>query len=220
MVPGLAEAAGPLEKLITMKTAECEGIQAVGALLAPAVIARVETVTAIADSHNITAAIDAGALGRKTVVCGAPNCRPGLLTVYAPIGKKVIQGVESDGMLASGAELGVNRDHSGIIELQGEIGAPIPGCLPDSVIEIDNKSITHRPDLWGHHGMAREVGAILNHKLLDPVRLDLLPPGPPAVRIRIEDLSLCPRYSALVFENVTVQPSPLWLQYRLTAIGL
>src|SRR5437762_5751242 len=138
MVPGLAEAAGPLEKLITMKTAECEGIQAVGALLAPAVIARVEAVTAIADSHNVAAVIDAGTLGRKTVVCGAPNCRPGLLTVYAPIGKKVIQGVESDGMLASGAELGMNRDHAGIIEikeeLEEEIGAPIPGCLPDSVI--------------------------------------------------------------------------------------
>ena len=168
--------------------------------------------------------IDAGPLGRKTVVCGAPNCRPGLLTVYAPIGKKVIQGVESDGMLASGAELGVNRDHSGIVELKGDLGgdlgAPVPRCVPDSTIEIDNKSITHRPDLWGHHGMAREVAAILGHELHDPAKLDLIPQGPAAIRIQIEDLSLCPRYSALVFENVTVQPSPLWLQYRLTAIGL
>jgi phenylalanyl-tRNA synthetase beta chain len=228
MVPDLADAPGPLEKLITMKTAECEGIQEVGALLARAVIARVESVTPIPDSHNVIAVIDAGPLGRRTVVCGAPNCRPGLLTVYAPIGKKAIQGVESDGMLASGAELGVNRDHAGIIEIEGEIegelegdiGAPVPRCVPDSMIEIDNKSITHRPDLWGHHGMAREVAAILGHKLHDPAKPDLIPRGPAAVRIQIEDLSLCPRYSALVFENVTVQPSPLWLQYRLTAIGL
>lgn len=221
MVPDLADAPGPLEKLITMKTAECEGIQAVGALLACAVIARVESVIPIPDGHNVEAVIDAGPLGRKTVVCGAPNCRPGLLTVYASIGKKVIQGVESDGMLASGAELGVNRDHSGIIELkEGDLGAPVPRCVPDSTIEIDNKSITHRPDLWGHHGMAREVAAILGHELHDPAKLDRIPQGPAAIRIQIEDLSLCPRYSALVFENVTVQPSPLWLQYRLTAIGL
>ena len=90
----------------------------------------------------------------------------------------------------------------------------------DAVIEVDNKSLTHRPDLWGHHGMAREVAAITNRKLRDPVKLDLLPAEKPAVQIEIEDFALCPRYSALVFENVTVRPSPLWLQYRLEAIGL
>jgi phenylalanyl-tRNA synthetase beta chain len=219
-VEDLNYAPGPLERLITMKTAECEGIEPVAELLAEARIARVESVEPIAGSHNVKAIVDAGSLGRKTVVCGAPNCRVGLLTAYAPIGKKVINGVESDGMLASSAELGINRDHSGIVELQGEVGAPVPECLPDSVIEIDNKSITHRPDLWGHHGMAREVAAILGHKLKDPARLDLIPAGAPAVRVQIEDFSLCPRYSALVFENVTIQPSPLWLQARLTAIGL
>ncbi|HMC63206.1 MAG TPA: phenylalanine--tRNA ligase subunit beta [Candidatus Solibacter sp.] len=224
-VENLDYAAGPLERFITMKTAECEGIAAVGELLAGARAARVESVEPIAGSHNVIAVVDAGPLGRRTVVCGAPNCRPGLMSAYVPIGKKVIHGVESDGMLASGAELGVNRDHAGIVELgiAGEglpVGSPIPGCLPDSIIEIDNKSITHRPDLWGHHGMAREVAAILGLKLKDPARLDLLPTGPAAVRIQIADFDLCPRYSALVFENVTVRPSPLWLQYRLVAIGL
>jgi phenylalanyl-tRNA synthetase beta chain len=92
--------------------------------------------------------------------------------------------------------------------------------VPDSIIEIDNKSLTHRPDLWGHHGMAREVSAILNTKLHDPVKLERLPGVPAAIEVRIEDLELCPRYSALVFENVTVQPSPLWLQHRLETIGL
>ena len=214
-VPGLTEAAGPLERLITMKTAECEGIEETGALLAEACIARVERVEPIADSHNMKAVVDAGPLGRKTVVCGAPNCRPGLLTAYVPLEKKVVNGVESDGMLASGAELGINRDHAGIVEL-----GSLDRLVPDSIIEIDNKSITHRPDLWGHHGMAREVAAILGLELTDPANLDLLPQGPAAIKIQIEDLELCPRYSALVFENVTVQPSPLWLQYRLTAIGL
>jgi phenylalanyl-tRNA synthetase beta chain len=68
--------------------------------------------------------------------------------------------------------------------------------------------------------MAREVAAITRHRLLDPVRMELLPAGGAPVEIAIEDFELCPRYSALVFENVTVQPSPLWLQSRLNAIGL
>jgi phenylalanyl-tRNA synthetase beta chain len=220
LVDGLDQAPGPLEKLITMKTAECEAIEVAGVWLDRARAARVESVEPMPGSHNVKAVVDAGPYGRKTVVCGAPNCRPGVVSAYVPVGRKVIDGVESDGMLASAAELGINRDHTGIIELEVAVGEPLPGCAPDSVIEIDNKSITHRPDLWGHHGMAREVAAILGRKLKDPVRLELLPEGPAAVNIQIEDFNLCPRYSALVFENVCVQPSPLWLQCRLTAIGL
>jgi len=217
LVPGLDRKAGALERLITMKTAECEGVESVGERLGQACAARVESVEPIAGSHNAKAVVDAGALGRRTVVCGAPNCRPGILSAYVPIGKKVVSGVESDGMLASAAELGINKDHSGIVELDGR---GLTGCAPDSVIEIDNKSITHRPDLWGHFGVAREVAAILGQALKDPVKLDLLPAGPAAIQIQIQDLDLCPRYSALVFENVSVRPSPYWLQARLTAIGL
>jgi phenylalanyl-tRNA synthetase beta chain len=214
-VDGLDLPAEALERLITMKTAECEGVETVGALLADAVPAVVESVEPIEGSHNVKAVVDADRYGKKTVVCGAPNCRVGLRTVYVPLGVKTVSGVESDGMLASAAELGINRDHAGILELRG---GQIPP--PDSVIEIDNKSITHRPDLWGHHGMAREVASIARKNLRDPVSLDSLPaPGGP-VKIQIEDLALCPRFSALVFENVRVQPSPLWVQARLTAVGL
>jgi phenylalanyl-tRNA synthetase beta chain len=217
---GLTAAPDALERLVTMTTAECEGIEKTGELLDQACAARVQSVEPIADSKNVRAVVDAGRYGVRTVVCGAPNCRPGMITAYAPIGKKVIHGVESDGMLASGAELGINKDHSGILELDSQVGAPLGGCLVDHIIEIDNKSITHRPDLWGHHGMAREVAAVTGSTLADPVRSELLPSGAPEIGVEIEDLSLCPRYSALVFENVTVRPSPLWLQCRLTAIGL
>ena len=182
--------------------------------------ARIESVEFIPDSHNVKAIVDAGRYGVKTVVCGAPNCRAGRIAAYAPVGKKVVSGIESDGMLASGAELGINRENSGVLELDSQVGAPLPGCVPDSVFEIDNKSITHRPDLWGHLGMAREVAAILRRQLCDPVKPDLLPEGPAPIRIEIPDLDLCPRYSALVIENIRVRPSPLWLQARLTAIGL
>jgi phenylalanyl-tRNA synthetase beta chain len=219
-VEGLDAPAESLERLITMKTAECEGVETVGELLDSAVTARVLSVEPIEGSHNVKAMVDAGRYGQKTVVCGAPNCRPGVVTAWVPLGVREISGVQSDGMLASAAELGISKDHSGIVELESQAGAPVPGCVPDSVIEIDNKSITHRPDLWGHHGMAREVAAITRKKLLDPVKMDLLPgPGSP-VETASEDFALCPRFSALVFENVTVKPSPLWLQYRLTAVGL
>jgi phenylalanyl-tRNA synthetase beta chain len=90
----------------------------------------------------------------------------------------------------------------------------------DHIIEVDNKSLTHRPDLWGHYGMAREVAAILGKQLRDPVKHGGLPDAPAPVRVTIENYALCPRYSALVFENVQVQPSPPWLQRRLEAIGL
>ncbi|HOK47862.1 MAG TPA: phenylalanine--tRNA ligase subunit beta, partial [Bryobacteraceae bacterium] len=229
LVEGLQIDPAELGRLITMKTAECEGVSTVGAHLERVVAAKVVSVEPIAGSHNVKAVIEAGAYGTRTVVCGAPNCRPGIVTAYVPagtklggreIGKATIDGVESDGMLASGAELGINRDSAGIMELDAEPGAPIPGCRPDSIIEIDNKSLTHRPDLWGHYGMAREVAAILGLRLIDPVKPELVPAGPAPVKVAIEDLDLCPRYSALVFENVTVRPSPPWLQYRLEAIGL
>src|SRR5579872_2463955 len=139
-VEGLDCAPGALEKLITMKTAECEGIEVAGPLLDRACAARVGSVEPIPNTHNVVAEVDAGRYGKKTVVCGAPNCRAGMITAYAPIGVKTINGVASDGMLASGAELGVNKDAAGILELDSQAGAPLPACVPDSVFEIDNKS--------------------------------------------------------------------------------
>ncbi|MCX6621045.1 MAG: phenylalanine--tRNA ligase subunit beta [Acidobacteria bacterium] len=229
LVDGLDTAPEALKGLITMKTAECESIEDIGSHLGEVSTARVMAVEAIEGTRNVKASVDTARYGVKQVVCGAPNCRPGMITAYVPAGtklggltieKRVVNGIESDGMLASGAELGLNRDSEGILELTGAPGAAIPGCPPDAVIEIDNKSLTHRPDLWGHHGMAREVAAITQTRLKDPADLSRIPAGESPVKIEIPDFTLCPRYSALVFENVTVQPSPLWLQYRLVAIGL
>jgi phenylalanyl-tRNA synthetase beta chain len=214
-VPGLELDPTSLMRQITMRTAECEGVEETGALLASASTARIDSVELIEGSHNRIAIVDTERYGRRTVICGAPNCMPGVETMYVPIGKKVINGVESDGMLASAQDLEIGKDHSGILELSGEFT-----LAPDHIIEVDNKSLTHRPDLWGHHGMAREVAAITHGSPADPVDLNLLPGGAPAIEVEIQDFALCPRYSALAFENVKVQPSPLWLQYRLLAIGL
>jgi phenylalanyl-tRNA synthetase beta chain len=91
---------------------------------------------------------------------------------------------------------------------------------PDSIIEIDNKSLTNRPDLWGHLGMAREVAAITGLSVSDPVE-DL--PAATAtgdISIAIEDANLCARFSGQRVENVKVSPSPLWMQYRLNSLGI
>ena len=114
----------------------------------------------------------------------------------------MIEGIESEGMLASAAELGINRDDAGLLDLGGsQPGEPLPGLKPDWIIEIDNKSLTHRPDLWGHYGMAREVAAITGTELRDPVDTDALATGLPPVKVEIADYGLCPRYSALCFDK-------------------
>ena len=207
---GISADAHELSRLITMKTAESEGVEEYAPQLSRAVVVTVVESEAIPGTHLTKARIDHG---NRTVICGAPNCRTGLKTVWLDIGKKTIAGVESDGMLASADELGINRDHSGIVEVESF------DLQPDWIIEIDNKSLTHRPDLWGHYGMAREAAAIGGGELRDPVKPRDLP-GTSPIHVSIEDYKLCPRYSALVFENVTVKPSPLWLQYKLQSIGL
>jgi phenylalanyl-tRNA synthetase beta chain len=230
LVPGLAVEPRDLQRLITMKTAECEGIEPAGAHFAKVIAARVLSAEPLPKGKNKLVRIDAGHGKTETVVCGAPNVRPGLIAAWVPpgtvlgektIGSVVIEGVESEGMLASAAELGINRDHLGLLELDGLMpGEPLPRLGPDWIIEIDNKSLTHRPDLWGHYGMAREVAAITGGTLVDPARMDLLPVGSAGIGVEIEDYGLCPRYSALVFDRVAVLPSPLWLQARLESIGL
>ena len=136
-VEGLDAPAESLERLITMKTAECEGIERTGEMLAQASVAEVLEVEVIADTKLVKARVRSAVHGLKTVVCGAPNCRAGLITVYVPLGVKTIQGVESDGMLASTAELDINRDHSGIVELAPDTRIP-------SVDEIGRASCRER----------------------------------------------------------------------------
>src|ERR1019366_2581633 len=138
MVDGLDTPPKNLARLITLKTAECEGVHEVGSALAGASEAVVLYPKPVGASHNCRAVVETARYGEKTVVCGASNCREGLRTVYLPLGKKTIEGVESDGMLASAAELGIGRDHTGIVELDQSLT-----MAPDYVIEVDNKSLTH-----------------------------------------------------------------------------
>ena len=230
LVPDLATEPSEVERLITLKTAECEGIEAAGDHFASVVAARVLSVNPLAKGKNQSVLIDIGDGKQVTVVCGAPNVRTGMLAPWVPpgtqlgvktIGRAVIEGVESEGMLASAAELGISRDASGLLELHNvPPSARLPALEPDWIIEIDNKSLTHRPDLWGHYGLAREVAAITGTTLKDPVDPAFLPQGEAGIKVTIADGFLCQRYSALVFENVKVSPSPLRLQARLESLDL
>src|ERR1700678_1226189 len=94
LVPGLETDPQELMRLITMKTAECEGLEQVGAALAEASAARVVSREAICGGHNQLVVVDTTQYGTKRVVCGAPNCRPGMLTAYLPLAPAMIEGVE------------------------------------------------------------------------------------------------------------------------------
>jgi phenylalanyl-tRNA synthetase beta chain len=214
LVPGLDVPAAELEQLITVRTAESEGVERAGALLEGARVARVLSAEPVGKLTR--ALVDIGEGEPITVACGAPNCRAGMRTVWVPVGVKNVGGIESNGMLASAAELGLGREDKGIIEWSSDT----IDFAPDSILEIDNKSLTHRPDLWGHLGMAREVAAITRENLKDPVDLALLPKGSDSFNVRVDDYVLCPRFSVVTFEDVRIAPSPLWLQYRLESLGL
>ena len=202
-----------------MKTAECEGIErpAIG-LSAPAPRAWNPSSPSPAATTSRPWSMPARS-GRKTVVCGAPNCRPGLVTAWVPVGKKVIDGVESDGMLASAAELGINRDHAGIIELDA---ASRRAARPAASPTASSRSTTSPSPTGPTSGATRHGARSGRHPGAQAE-------GPGAARPaarragRRGDPSRtgpCPRYSALVFENVASSHRPCWLQYRLTAIGL
>ena len=173
--------------------------------------------------------------GEETVqiVCGAPNVREGLTTALArpgtrlPDGMKIkkakVRGEQSLGMLCSARELGLSEDHSGIMELDESLSAGIPLTraleLEDTMIEVD--LTPNRPDCASVLGIAREVAGFTGRSLRMPV--SAAPPLDSAkadFSVTIEEPSLCPRYAARRLTNVTIAPSPWWLQRQLLAVGM
>ena len=163
----------------TMSTAEIEEVYKMGADVKNVVAGKILTCEPVENSkklHKLTVDV-----GDETVqcVCGAPNAREGIIVPFAKLGGSVVgmdkiehvklAGVDSYGMCCSGKEIGFSDDHSGIMELPEEVtpGTDIKEILEldDTIIEIDNKSLTNRPDLLGHYGIAREIAAITGRKL-------------------------------------------------------
>ncbi|HNX58974.1 MAG TPA: phenylalanine--tRNA ligase subunit beta, partial [Spirochaetota bacterium] len=171
------------------------------------------------------------------VVCGAPNHKVGDIVPLALPGTKFseefvivkskIRGEESNGMLCSARELQFSDEHSGIMILPPDtkLGVPLSDLFGDRIdirFEIDNKSVTHRPDLWGHIGFARELGAIFDRKIKNPVKRELASSfkSVEKLSVSIECPDAAPRYCGLVVKNVKIAESPEWLKQRVTAIGM
>lgn len=171
--------------------------------------------------------------GEKVVkiLCGAPNVRAGLKVALVNVGgmvsgftitEKEIAGFESEGMLLSTDELGIGNDHEGIMELPNDyiVGTNLKDYIPidDIIVEIDNKSLTNRPDLWGHYGIAREVAAITNHELI-PLPVYEINNDKKDLDIKILS-DLCLRYVGLRVENITNNKTPYEFQTFLTYVGM
>ena len=166
------------------------------------------------------------------VVCGAPNAREGIVVPFVKEGGMVsgqeitcatIAGYESHGMCCSEKELGISDDHSGLMELPADtpIGVDMTElyAIRDTVFEVDNKSLTNRPDLWGHYGIAREFAALTGRELkpLETVSLEAYDNLPP-IQIDVQD-DLCFRYTGLKVRNIQKKVSPVDMRIRLYYCG-
>lgn len=229
-------------RLLAMRAAPVDTIEPLNADLGDVVIALVERVEQHPNADRLSVCQVNDGSRIIEVVCGAPNVTAGKKYPYAPVGavlpdglklsKRKLRGVVSNGMLLSERELGLGSNHEGILEVATE--AP-PGTgfsetlgLADTRIVLD--VTPNRPDLLGHKGVARELGAALGL----PVKLEPIPgavsesatPRQTAqrgtvdgVEVVIDDQEGCPRYLAAVIRGVEVKRSPAWLEARLRSVG-
>lgn len=185
-----------------------------------------------------------------TIVCGGSNVSAGMFVAVAQVGASVrwhgegepivlektkIRGVESFGMICASDEIGLGemfpkKDEKEILDLTemakknkikaGTDLAQVLG-LNDAILDIDNKSLSNRPDLWGHYGLAREVAALSHKKVKDYKNKNFkIKDVKNKLEVVIEDKKLCPRYMAVAVEGVKIEESPEWLKNKLIAVGL
>lgn len=228
----------------TLATAEVEDLISVGEHLEKIVIAEILSFEKHpeADKLNLVTFRTNTTGETKRVVCGASNVKVGIKIPYACLGVKLpnglvlepkkIRGVLSEGMLCSEEELGFAEESEGIMELPAD--APLGVNMldyfkmkRDLILDIDNKSLTHRPDLWGHYGMAREFSAIFQTELKNPFNADWtkkmeskFTSAASPIKVRLEGESATVAYYGLSLEGVKVGESPEWLKSRLKACGV
>ncbi len=220
---------------LSLSTAEVENdIFFKGADLSGVVVAEIKSVEDHPESKKLhLLKVDAGDGKLTDVVCGAPNVRVGMKTAFAKVGAKLgeieiaprpLAGFESFGMCCSEAELGISDDHSGIMDITEDVavGTDIKDvyAIDDIIFEIDNKSLTNRPDLWSHYGFAREFAALADRPL-KPLEVEDLTAydNLKKVDMKIED-NLCQRYSCMQVENIKRTESPVNMRIRLNYCGM
>ncbi|MDD4112181.1 MAG: phenylalanine--tRNA ligase subunit beta [Herbinix sp.] len=218
----------------TLSTAEVEDIFEMGKNIKDVVVGRIIEINNHPNSQKLhLVKVDIGSEVVE-VVCGAPNVFVGAVVPFAKLGGRVgdleikevpIAGVVSCGMCCSEKELGISDDHSGlmIIEEDYPLGTDIKEFmqLEDIVFEVDNKSLTNRPDLWGHYGIAREI-AVLNKRPLKPLEVadtsmykDLT-----SIDLEVLDNQRTYRFSCITMDNIRKKKSPINMRIRLTYCGM
>ncbi len=183
-------------------------------------------------------------VGKKNVqvVCGGANVAEGMNVAMALVGSKVrwhgegdlvelkktkIRGEESEGMICASAEIGlVQTEGDDEIRDLGDVEAPLGTHLAealginDVVYDIEHKSLTNRPDLMGHYGMAREVAALVQKDLKAFELKEIVQGKGVALDVSVKDAAACPRYMAVAMDGVKIESSPEWMQRRLEACGV
>jgi phenylalanyl-tRNA synthetase beta chain len=229
--------ADELAARLALSTAEVERIDRVGVGDPERfVVGKVLTAEQHPNADRLTVCtVDAGEAAPRTIVCGAPNVAAGQTVAVAlpgavmPDGQKLgeakLRGIKSSGMILAEDEVGVGEGHDGIMVLPDALtaGAPLQEALAvhDLVLELEVNP--NRPDLLSVYGVAREVHALTREPLgPDPTVKDAEPDGDDRAEhhVSIEiDPEICLRFTARVFEDVRIGPSPLWLKQRLIAAG-
>ena len=228
---------------LTTKTAEVEKVVETKEIDRQIVIAQVSKIEKHPQAQKLNLVyFKTNSSKELRVVCGADNVLEGMKTAFAPIGitlpnnlkleAREIRGVLSEGMLCSEEELGLAAKSSGIIRLEDDapLGISLADYLKDVkdvLFDIDNKSLTNRPDLWGHYGMAREFAAIFKTTLKNPFNgawekklASLQTKDDPPILLNVEKDCSCLGFLGLSIDNVIVKESPPHIKRRLERVGL
>ena len=219
----------------SLSTAEVENeIFHKGSDISGIVVAEIKSVENHPESKKLhLLKVDIGENELVDVVCGAPNVRVGMKTAFAKLGAQIgdititprsLAGYTSNGMCCSEKEIGISDSNDGIMEITDDLanGTDLKSVyeIEDIIFEVDNKSLTNRPDLWGHYGIAREFAAIAGRELKPLPSVDLNDYNNlPKVDLKIED-PLCYRYSCLQFEGISKHVSPVNMRIRLYYCGM
>jgi phenylalanyl-tRNA synthetase beta chain len=228
-----------IKNKLTTHTVEVEKIIHQKDLFKNVVVAKILEIKKHPQADKLQLAIvDAGEKENIEVVCGAPNIAVGQMVPLAKIGailpngleikEAIIRGEKSNGMLCATDELGLGSDHSGIMILdnKAKIGQDFGLYLNlnEIILEIDNKSLSNRPDLWNHYGLARELSVIFDKKLntyeTKKIKIKKSKTSIENIKVEIKAKNLCKKYLALKIDNIKIDESPTWLKNKLTAIGL
>ena len=219
----------------SLSTAEVENdIFHKGEDLSGVVVAEIKSVEEHPESKKLhLLKVDAGDGKLTDVVCGAPNVRVGMKTAFAKVGAQIgditiaprpLAGFDSFGVCCSEKEIGISDNNDGIMDILEDVanGTDIKDLyeIDDIIFEVDNKSLTNRPDLWGHYGIAREFATIAKRPLKELPTIDLSQyDNLEKIDLKIED-ELCQRYSSIKVENVEKNVAPMNMRIRLYYCGM